>query len=86
LATDEQFDAVITDLGMPKVDGRKVAEKVKELSPGTLVIMLTGWGRRLVAERDVPPHVDQVLSKPPTLQEIRAALALVRGAIPEQAG
>ncbi len=29
--------------------------------------MLTGWGRRLVAEGDVPPGVDQVLSKPPKL-------------------
>jgi len=86
LGTEDQFDAVITDLGMPKVDGRQVAERVKELSPRTVVIMLTGWGRRLVAERDVPPNVDQVLSKPPTLQEIRAALALVRGGVPEQAG
>ena len=37
--------------------------------------MLTGWGRRLVAEGDVPPGVDQVLSKPPKLIELRAALA-----------
>jgi len=37
--------------------------------------MLTGWGRRLVAEGDVPPGVDQILSKPPKLLELRAALA-----------
>ena len=43
--------------------------------PATLVLMLTGWGRRLVAEGDVPPGVDQVLSKPPKLIELRAALA-----------
>jgi CheY-like chemotaxis protein len=71
----EAFAAVITDLGMPYVDGRKVAAAVKAASPSTPVIMLTGWGQRLIAEHDVPPHVDRVLSKPPKLQELRATLA-----------
>jgi len=69
------FSVVITDLGMPSVDGRKVASAVKQSSPGTPVILLTGWGERLVAEGDVPEHVDHVLSKPPKLRELRAALA-----------
>src|SRR5262249_54861629 len=43
----EPFSAVITDLGMPYVDGRRVASAVKETAPGTPVIMLTGWGQRL---------------------------------------
>ena len=73
------FPLVITDLGMPHVDGRKVATTVKASVPGTVVIMLTGWGRRLVAEGDVPPSVDQVLSKPPKLIELRAALANLFG-------
>jgi signal transduction histidine kinase/ActR/RegA family two-component response regulator len=71
----EQFAVVITDLGMPRVDGRKVATHVKARSPSTPVILLTGWGQRLVAEGDVPPHVDRVLSKPPKLRELRTALA-----------
>jgi CheY-like chemotaxis protein len=71
----EAFAAVITDLGMPYVDGRKVAAAVKAASPSTPVIMLTGWGQRLIAEHEIPPHVDRVLSKPPKLQELRATLA-----------
>jgi hypothetical protein len=39
------------------------------------VILLTGWGQRLVAEGDIPLHVDRVLSKPPKLRELREALA-----------
>jgi signal transduction histidine kinase/ActR/RegA family two-component response regulator/uncharacterized membrane protein affecting hemolysin expression len=69
------FAIVITDLGMPYVDGRKVAASVKAASAQTPVILLTGWGRRLLAENDIPPHVDRVLSKPPRLAEVRAALA-----------
>jgi signal transduction histidine kinase/CheY-like chemotaxis protein len=71
----ELFAAVVTDLGMPYVDGRKVAAAVKALSPQTPVILLTGWGQRLVAEGDVPPHVDRVLNKPPKLRDLRGALS-----------
>jgi len=74
-AEGRPFPVVITDLGMPHVDGRKVASTVKTSVPATLVLMLTGWGRRLAVEGDVPPGVDQVLSKPPKLLELRAALA-----------
>src|SRR6266403_885966 len=71
----ESHDIVITDLGMPYVDGRKVAASIKTLSPMTPVILLTGWGQRLVAANDIPPHGDKVLSKPPRLSELRAALS-----------
>ena len=80
---DEHFAVVITDLGMPYVDGRKVASAIKSDSPSTPVILLTGWGQRLIAEGDIPPHVDRVLNKPPKLRELRAALAdLAGGALP----
>jgi signal transduction histidine kinase/ActR/RegA family two-component response regulator len=69
----ESFDLVITDLGMPYVDGRKVASAIKALSPATPVILLTGWGQRLIAENETPSNVDKVLSKPPRLHELRSA-------------
>jgi CheY-like chemotaxis protein len=74
-AAPDDVDAVITDLGMPYVDGRRVAEAVKADSPSTPVILLTGWGERLMSDGEVPRHVDRVLSKPPKLRELRAALA-----------
>jgi PAS domain S-box-containing protein len=71
----KSFDIVMTDLGMPYIDGRKVASAVKALAPSMPVILLTGWGQRLVTENDIPPHVDRVLSKPPKLRALREALA-----------
>jgi CheY-like chemotaxis protein len=73
-AHGETFPIVITDLGMPHVDGRKVSAAIKAAAPATLVLMLTGWGQRLVAEGDIPEHVDRVLNKPPKLRELREAL------------
>ena len=69
------FAAVISDLGMPYVDGRQVANAVKSISPEMPVILLTGWGQRLQAEGDLPAHVNLVLAKPPRLRELREALA-----------
>lgn len=71
----QPFALVITDLGMPYVDGRRVASAVKAMAPATPVILLTGWGQRIASEDDVPADVDRVLSKPPKLLELREALA-----------
>jgi CheY-like chemotaxis protein len=75
----QRFDAVFTDLGMPHVDGRKVAERIHQMEPTMPIIMLTGWGHRLLATADKPAHVDRVLAKPPKMADLRSALAeLVR--------
>ena len=75
----ERFDAVITDLGMPHVDGRQVAAAIKKASHETPIILLTGWGQRLRVDGDIPDYVDRVLNKPPKLRELRAALAQLAG-------
>jgi PAS domain S-box-containing protein len=93
-AAGRPFDVVVTDLGMPYIDGRHVAAAAKEAAPTMPVVMLTGWGQRLVADGEVPAHVDHMLGKPPKLQTLKAALALVTQrsgpdasshALPEQA-
>lgn len=71
----EPVSVVITDLGMPHMDGAEVARALKELSPLTPILLLTGWGQRLLDEGSIPLHVDQVLSKPPRLRQLREALA-----------
>jgi PAS domain S-box-containing protein len=76
----EPVDVVITDLGMPHIDGRQVAASIKGSSPSTPVILLTGWGHRLLSDNDIPENVDRVLGKPPKLKELRAALAEVTAA------
>jgi CheY-like chemotaxis protein len=75
LRSNAPFDIVITDLGMPYVDGRQVANAVKQVSPGTPVILLTGWGQSLLEDGEMPPNVDKLLSKPPKMADLRMALA-----------
>jgi PAS domain S-box-containing protein len=75
LNSETPFEVVITDLGMPYVDGRKVAEKVRAAAPHVPIVLLTGWGQRLLADNEQPPQVDHLLSKPPRLHELRETLA-----------
>jgi DNA-binding response OmpR family regulator len=75
LAGGEPFDVVITDFGMRVVDGRGVAIAVKNASPSTPVILLTGWGQWFEKQGGTPLPVDGILYKPPKLRELREVLA-----------
>ncbi len=70
----EPYEIVITDLGMPDMDGHHVARAIKAESPDTPVIMLTGWGTIMKTEGETAPEVDAVLSKPPRMQELNNLL------------
>jgi signal transduction histidine kinase/HAMP domain-containing protein/ActR/RegA family two-component response regulator len=72
------YDVIITDLGMPYLDGRQVAKMIKQESPDTPVVILTGWGALLREEGEKPEHVDIVVTKPPRSRDLRAALNRLR--------
>jgi signal transduction histidine kinase len=69
------FDLVITDRAMPDMNGDEVAKAAKKASPGTPVVMLTGFGDLMHASMDLPDGVDRILSKPVTAFELMEALA-----------
>lgn len=69
----DPFGVVITDFSMIDLDGLAVAESVKRLSPTTRVVLLTA--HHLPDGDQQPRYVDCLLSKPPKLADLRAALA-----------
>jgi DNA-binding NtrC family response regulator len=69
------FDVIVTDLGMPYVDGHQLARAAKELFPSTRVVLLTGWGRRMGEGEHEQPFVDHMLPKPLDLDELRSVFA-----------
>jgi len=71
----ESFSVVISDLGMPHIDGRRVAAAVKAASPKTPIVLLTGWGYSMRENGELPSHVDHLLSKPPDINELRRAIS-----------
>lgn len=69
-AETEDFDLVLTDLGMPEMNGCQVAERIKARRPSTPVGVMTGWGTGEPPEEFKAHGVDFVLRKPFDIQEI----------------
>jgi PAS domain S-box-containing protein len=70
-----KFDLIITDLGMPDMSGHEVAKIVKEMKPGTPVLVISGWGGQL--NLDEMPEVDGVIAKPFSKEVLAEKIAAV---------
>jgi CheY-like chemotaxis protein len=67
---NDPFKVVISDLGMPEMDGHQLARAIKAESPFTSIIMLTGWGTMIKEDGIAMPEVAALLGKPPQLQKL----------------
>lgn len=70
-----RYDFVLSDIGLPNMDGWGVARMVKQLSPQTRVGIVSGWTVTPRTEELAALGVDFVLPKPFSLDEIEAAIA-----------
>jgi len=65
------FDLVITDIKMPRADGFEVLKKVKEISPDTIVIMITAFGTTESGIEAMKLGAYDYINKPFKIDEIR---------------
>ena len=68
-----RYDLVLTDLGMPDLNGWEVARAVKTSRPDVPVLLLTGWADA-VNPADVP-SVQGIIRKPFDLQQLAASVS-----------
>ena len=71
---NQPYEVVVTDWGMPDIDGRDVARTIKAECPSTPIIMLTGWSATVRGDAAIASTVDAVVSKPPLMQELNDLL------------
>ncbi len=71
----DRFDLVITDQAMRGMSGEQLATAIKEISPATPIIMLTGFGALMRATGTKPAGVDWLVSKPATPSDLQRAVA-----------
>ena len=67
---EKDFDIVITDLKMEGLDGMQFLARVKERSPRTEVIVITGFATMETAKESFQKGVFDFLAKPFKLGEI----------------
>jgi DNA-binding NtrC family response regulator len=71
LLEERQFDVVLTDLRMEKVDGLQILRKTRELHPDTEVIMITGFATTDSAVETMRQGAFYYIAKPFKLEEVR---------------
>ena len=78
LINDEEFDLILCDIKMPKMDGLEVLEQAKKSGISTPFIMLTGHGNVETAVHAMKIGAYDFIPKPPDLNRL---LISVRNAI-----
>lgn len=73
---EEEFDLVVTDLGMPEVGGWEVARFCRNKYPRMPVILISGWGAQLDGEEALQ-RVDAVVAKPFSMEEFEESIKSV---------
>jgi len=74
IAARESFDALVADVGLPRMDGLELARELRKRAPGLAVVAVSGYG-------DVPEladaqgrEVDAVVVKPADPSRLIACL------------
>jgi CheY-like chemotaxis protein len=70
----QPFQVVITDLGMPLMDGHQLARAIRVEMPRLPIVMMTGWGNLTKENSENANQVDALIGKPPKLHELNSLL------------
>ena len=63
---DQLIDLMMTDVGLPDMDGKQLAVNVRELRPALPILFASGYAENI----DVPPGM-QVIGKPFSIDQLR---------------
>src|SRR5690554_7973103 len=74
LALNNPFDLIITDIILPKIDGLDLCKQIREIQPGTPIIMLTALGTTDDKVEGFDAGADDYLVKPFEMRELLARI------------
>jgi two-component system, OmpR family, response regulator len=74
-ASTEDYDALILDLGLPKLDGLSVVRRLREGISTVPILVLTARGSWLQRVEGIDAGADDYLTKPFEMEELLARLA-----------
>lgn len=71
---EKRIDIILMDIQIPKIDGLKASEKIKEQSPDTEIIIITAHSKFDYAQKSIQVGVNDYLVKPYSEQEFCSVL------------
>ncbi|MBF0278887.1 MAG: PAS domain S-box protein [SAR324 cluster bacterium] len=66
----QEFDLVITDFGMPSINGKELAKRLKQVRDDIPVLVITGYGDLKLKEELHQWEIDDLLIKPFELKQL----------------
>ncbi len=84
LAEKEQFDIILLDIMMPKMDGLEVCQRIREFS-NVPIIMLTAKGEDMDKIMGLEYGADDYITKPFNILEVKARIKAILRRVPSQA-
>jgi CheY-like chemotaxis protein len=71
------ISVLLTDVVMPGMDGRRLADLAMQLRPGLRVLYMTGYSRNAVIHNGVLDPGTRLVTKPFTIGELERELRLI---------
>jgi PAS domain S-box-containing protein len=68
VAASERIDLLVTDVGLPGINGRQLAEMIRSQRPDLKVLFLTGYAYEAALEKEVLRPNTQLLGKPVAIE------------------
>lgn len=76
LLQESEFDAVLTDWMMPKLDGLELINRIrKSIRPAPVIIMITALASEEALDKALSAGADDFITKPIDIQEVKTRLA-----------
>jgi two-component system response regulator AtoC len=70
ILANEEFDIVLCDLRMPKIDGLVFIQKCREINPDTAIVLMTGFGSNELALQAMRAGAYDYIAKPFAIDEL----------------
>ena len=80
LQGDTQIDLLLTDVGLPRMNGRELAERARALRSGLPILFMTGYAEKAITRQVFLDSGMELLAKPFKMNEL---LEKVRASLPE---
>jgi len=85
-AQPHQFDLVISDFSMPRMNGLQLAEEIKRIDPGIPFILLSGYSSDVPRKQIKPTVINGFINKPVSKNELARIIRKVLEEIPPTPG
>jgi two-component system, cell cycle sensor histidine kinase and response regulator CckA len=72
------IDLVLSDVVMPEMNGKEMAQEISQLRPGTGVLFMSGYSSDIVAKRGVLEHGMHYIQKPFDMEVLHTKLQELR--------